>query len=326
MAVRLALAAAGAPLAAAWWANGHMITAQVALDCGIMSAATIKSVQDITAEIASYYPESPEFLSSASWADDLKSSGEYLEAVWHYIDLPVVNASSPPPVAPPSGTDVAPDANVAWAIGELHSTAYSRKSTLLDKSRAVRFLTHFVGDIHQPLHAAAYFSAQFPTGDAGGNSWPVAGVPYTTELHAVWDSGVGLWVNDEPRPLTPAGFAYLANFSATVRAQFPATDPAIAALIKETDPMVWATESNAIAAGFVYTAPQAPTPIPDAYITQGQTIALKQIAVGGYRMAALFEYIFTSARTAAWADEARAQLRAAERARAGHPARLRGAA
>lgn len=303
-----------------------MITAQVALDSDIMSAATVKAVQDLTAEIASYYPQSPEFLSAASWADDLKSSGDYLEAVWHYIDLPVISAASPPPTPPPAGDAVAPDANVVWALGELHSTAYASRTSLLDKSRAVRFITHFVGDVHQPLHAAAYFSSQFPSGDAGGNDWRVAGVAYTNELHAVWDSGVGQWVDDLPRPLTPAGLAYLANFSATVRGLFPASDPAIAALVRETDPGVWANESNAVAAGFVYTAPQAPTPIPDDYITQGQAIALKQIAVGGYRLATLLEYIFTSPRTRAWADEARAQRRAAERARAGRPARLRGTA
>ena len=307
-AVALTLALALLPRAAlAWWAGGHMLTAQVALDSGIMSAATAASVQQITAEIAAYYPASPEFISSACWADDLKSSGAYQEAEFHYIDIPVESASSPPPAAPPAPNDM----NVAWAIGEAHSTVYGKKSTLLDKSRQLRFITHFVGDVHQPLHAASYFSAQFPAGDAGGNAWPVAGVSYTNELHAVWDSGAGQWVTDIVRPLNDTGKAWLSAFAASIMAAHPASDPSIAPLILETQPMAWANESNALAASFVYTAAQAPTPLSADYVTQAQAMSLRQIAIGGYRLATLLEYIFTSAedrRAAAWREEARKQL------------------
>ena len=54
----------------------------------------------------------------------------------------------------------------------------------------------------------------------------------------------------------------------------------------------WAVESNTIASSFVYTAPQAPTPIPDAYQTQAEEIALKQVAIAGYRLGSLLEFIF----------------------------------
>ena len=302
-----ATAAASLPSAAAWWCDGHMLTAQVALDSGIMSAATVASVQSITAEIASYYPGSPEFVSSACWADDLKSEGAYQESEFHYIDIPVISTSSPPPKPAPAPNSM----NVAWAVTEAHSTVYGKKSTLLDKSRQLRFITHFVGDVHQPLHAASYFSAQFPDGDAGGNAWPVAGVSYTNELHAVFDSGVGAWVNDLPRPLNATSQAWLSAFAAAVMGEYKTTDPAIAALIRETDPMAWANESNAIATSFVYTAAQAPTPLSQAYIDEGVTLCRKQIAVGGYRLATLLEYIFTTtldARSAAWRAEAAAQL------------------
>ena len=317
----LALALAGLPLpAAAWWCDGHMLTAQVALDSGIMSAATVASVQAVTAEIVRYYPASPEFVSSACWADDLKSGGAYQEAEFHYIDIPVTSASSPPPASPPAPNDM----NVAWAITEAHSTVFGKKSTLLDKSRQLRFITHFVGDVHQPLHAASYFSAQFPAGDAGGNAWPVAGVAYTKELHAVWDSGVGLWVLDLPRPLNASSSAWLQAFAGAVMGDYKASDPEIAKLIAETDPAVWAQESNDLAASVAYTAPQAPTPLSAQYIAAGAELCRKQIAVGGYRLATLLEYIYTTltdAKAIAWREEAAAQL-AARRAHM----RLRGGA
>lgn len=169
--------------------------------------------------------------------------------------------------------------------------------------------------MHQPLHAASYFSSAYPSGDQGGNAWAVAGVNYTAELHAVWDSGCGQWINDIPRPLTPAGSAYLSNFSAAIMSTYPQTDPTIAPLILETDPLVWATESNALAQSFAYTANRAPTPLTDAYLEQGQAMALRQIAIGGYRLAALLEYIFTAndENARAWREEAASQLRAADR-------------
>jgi hypothetical protein len=38
------------------------------------------------------------------------------------------------------------------------------------KSVALRFLIHYVGDIHQPLHCATLLDSTHPTGDRGGNN------------------------------------------------------------------------------------------------------------------------------------------------------------
>ena len=283
-----------------------------------MSAATIASAQALIKELNSYYPASPDFTQSAPWADDLKSQGAYEEANWHFIDIPVVDENAPPPAAPPSP----PTENVAWALTEGSSTISSAKSTLLDKSRQLRFMVHFCGDIHQPLHAASYFSQQFPDGDAGGNAWPVAGVSYTNELHAVMDSGAGLWVTDLPRPLSPADAATLQTDAAAIIAEHPRSDPTIAPLVSAWPPMKWANESVELAQSFVYTAPQAPTPLPAAWIEQAQALSRRQIAIAAYRLAYQVEYLLGAARRnsaeerlAAWAREAEEQLLDAQRAR-----------
>lgn len=154
----------------------------------------------------------------------------------------------------------------------------------------MRFLVHFVGDVHQPLHAAELYSSQFPQGDRGGNSFPIAGFNWTKELHALWDAGLGQWVDDPVRPLNDTGRAWLASEAAAVMAANP-----LASLAREvaiTAPAAWANESYAIADTFVYTCPQAPTPIPAAYIAQGQAIALTRVALGGYRLATLLQFIF----------------------------------
>lgn len=158
-------------------------------------------------------------------------------------------------------------------------------------------MIHLVGDIHQPLHAAALFSNQFPNGDMGGNLYPIV-LPgtdqYTNELHAVWDAGAGQWIDDIVRPLNTTGKEWLSSFSSKVMTAFPKDDPSIAPLIKEYNTSTWANESNLIADQVAYTAPQAPTVIPQSYIDNAQTICQRQIAIGGYRLADLLEYIFTS--------------------------------
>src|SRR5689334_18858800 len=48
---------------------------------------------------------------------------------------------------------------------------------------ALKFLTHYVGDIHQPLHIGC-------KKDKGGNSIEVQLFSRRTNLHAVWDDGI----------------------------------------------------------------------------------------------------------------------------------------
>lgn len=57
-------------------------------------------------------------------------------------------------------------------------------------STAVRFLIHYTGDIHQPLHATSRVDHKFPKGDRGGNSVSLPSVSGAKNLHSVWDSVV----------------------------------------------------------------------------------------------------------------------------------------
>ena len=305
LSLSLALASLGS--AAAFFCDGHMLVAQVALDSGIMTAATVAKVNALVQALNNDYPGTgTTFVESACWADDLKAHATAQEASFHYIDLPICRFSSPQPCPAPESV------NTVWAIGAAQSTVFAPASAALDKARQLRLLAHFVGDIHQPLHAATYFSDQFPAGDRGGNSWPVAGFPWTTELHALWDGGLGLWFGDLERPLNATGTAWLADNAQRVLAQFPVAS--LQPFIKQYNVSEWANQSYALAEGFVYTAPQAPTPVPAAYVAAGQQMILKQVAIAGCRLADLLEYIFTAAAT----DPAAAFVRlAAPRSRRG---------
>lgn len=56
------------------------------------------------------------------------------------------------------------------------------------RSYALRLLIHYMGDVHQPLHALSRINPEFPAGDRGGNSFPLKNHYSIAELHAAWDS------------------------------------------------------------------------------------------------------------------------------------------
>lgn len=56
------------------------------------------------------------------------------------------------------------------------------------KSHALRLLIHYIGDIHQPLHASARVNSKYPKGDAGGNFVNLPPKGGAKNLHSVWDS------------------------------------------------------------------------------------------------------------------------------------------
>lgn len=70
---------------------------------------------------------------------------------------------------------------------ELTSMVSERKEKAA-KSYALRLLIHYLGDIHQPLHCSSRVDKNFPSGDKGGNLFPLPNHYTTDDLHAVWDS------------------------------------------------------------------------------------------------------------------------------------------
>ncbi len=73
----------------------------------------------------------------------------------------------------------------------VYQTMTSSLSGLSDeelRSYALRLLIHYVGDIHQPLHATSRVNPQYKKGDAGGNFVAIPNIGGAKNLHSVWDS------------------------------------------------------------------------------------------------------------------------------------------
>lgn len=128
----------------------------------------------------------------ASWPDIIRGNREY-EALypqnsrWHYVDLDVYSPREALQLSA-NGQDI---------VGQIRFWHRELSRRRLPRDRrldALRFLVHFVGDVHQPLHCAYRYN------DLGGNLIPVhsfrgahfeidAATPMDRlpNLHSVWD-------------------------------------------------------------------------------------------------------------------------------------------
>lgn len=109
--------------------------------------------------------KSKNFVNASHWADDLRPFPEFDSfRPLHFIDKPF-------PIERPNLPALDPQ-NVVKALQD--NIEILKNST--DKNaqaQALRFVIHFVGDIHQPLHCTARVSTAHPDGDQGGNLFKI---------------------------------------------------------------------------------------------------------------------------------------------------------
>jgi hypothetical protein len=69
----------------------------------------------------------------------------------------------------------------------------TKTAAIEDRAVAACWIFHLVGDIHQPLHNASYFSSDpaFVGGDLGGNKFGIKADGKKWKLHAFWDDLLG---------------------------------------------------------------------------------------------------------------------------------------
>jgi S1/P1 Nuclease len=131
--------------------------------------------------------------SVSSWADEVRPQRDETYD-WHFVDIPK-NAAA----FDEARDCYRPDDNHAEAQTDHHNCVVDRigmfQQVLMNPSasetervEALKFIVHFVGDVHQPLHAI---------GEArGGNDIKISEFgstqcgPHPCNLHGAWDSGL----------------------------------------------------------------------------------------------------------------------------------------
>ena len=162
----------------AWGQEGHSIVAEI---------AQRRLDQDTLKKIKTLLGGEISLASIASWADDYRAAHEET-ANWHFVDIPYGRFTYDPSV------DCKPDPKQ----GDCAINAIMRAREALgdcwrpraERLEALKFLVHFVGDVHQPLHAADRVDPRTRKADQGGNLVEVTFFGEKNNLHWVWDTGL----------------------------------------------------------------------------------------------------------------------------------------
>jgi hypothetical protein len=126
---------------------------------------------------------------ASTWADETKS--ETNTGAWHYIDLTLEDRKAD--IAERCPDDNCAPVRIHLFASQLSSRAGDRRYSDLD---ALRYLVHFVADIHQPLHAIS-------DADLGGNCERLdPALDSAKNLHALWDGPMVNEINPDDKSLS----------------------------------------------------------------------------------------------------------------------------
>ena len=161
--------------AQAWGPLGHSVVA--ALAQRHLSPSAEAEVERLLA------PEHTQSLADiANWADKVQDDPAQA-ALWkqtrglHYIDFITGDCNYVPPRDCRNGNCVvAGIEHYVQVLGDRSQSDAARRD-------ALKFVVHFVGDVHQPLHSGS-------RDDKGGNTFQVQFNGKGSNLHKVWDSGM----------------------------------------------------------------------------------------------------------------------------------------
>jgi len=154
-----------------WGREGHRIIGTVAEDH--LDETTKVMVQSLIGNNHLY--------SISTWADEIRNQRRET-APWHYVNIPLGSRYEASRDCP------APKSCVIEKISEFVKVLTDKKASREQRVEALKFVVHFVGDVHQPMHAVKEA--------AGGNGIHVWFLQsnrcgrYECNLHGVWDTSM----------------------------------------------------------------------------------------------------------------------------------------
>ncbi len=256
------VAALVAAPAQAWSALGHRMVGDLA-ELHLQDAARAEVNRLLDGE------DEPTLGGIAAWADALRYNdpGRFrISSRWHYINARGGGCDFV------ETRDCADGGCVVSAINAQRRILADTRQSRAARRDALKFIVHFVGDVHQPLHAG-------PREDSGGNGFQVSlrreggsARARGTNLHTLWDSHL----------LASAGLARV-PYVARLRPRMQGFIRAAAGT--DIRPLDWARESCLLVES-EYLYPASRNIGPD-YLDAHRPLAEQRILLAAARLAAL---------------------------------------
>ena len=277
VAAALGLTVAGWTTLSAWGLQGHRLVAKIAES----------RLNAVAKQNVAWLLDGRSAADVSSWADDYLG-GNFQTSFWHYVNIPPDAAAydrdrdcpRQPTVAAGARNDRWRDCivdRIPYSLERLGDLSLDRA----DRAVALKFLVHFVGDLHQPFHALGVerggngiLVTVFGSTTCGGT--PAAPTP--CNLHGVWDSSlIGR------RKLGDA--EYLALLEKTIAANNLANRPVGTSA-------EWAMESVALSKAALL--PQQGI-VDEQYFQAHIVVVEERVALAGLRLAAMLNATLTTA-------------------------------
>lgn len=238
----------------AWGNEGHQTVALIAEATLTPAArAQVKSILALEGDTS--------LAQVASWADEIKNNEPGL--VSHAVRIPF-DADNYDPKRDCSGRGKC----VVYGIEHFEEELKQPDTSPAEQLRALKFLVHFVGDVHQPLHAIQ---------ETGGMQAQVGKRQYA--LHKIWDT-IAIRAMKTPPP-------ELARQLLATHAQVP-----------QLTPEDWAVESHDIAKRYIYSGNKqradlkAQMAMPQDYLGQISPTIKERLTAAGIRLGRLLNDIY----------------------------------
>jgi S1/P1 Nuclease len=263
--------------ALAWGDLGHEVTALIAYR---HLSPTARAALDALLASDTDTLTAGDFASRATWADKYRNTHRET-AAWHFVDIEIDQPDLEgacfgfPTLQGGQWASQGPAQDcVVNKIDEFAAELKNPSTPAAERLLALKFLIHFMGDLHQPLHAADHH-------DRGGNCIglsPPQGAQ--NNLHAYWDVNV---VN--------ALAESAAQIAEQLDARLSAAD--IEAWTRGT-PRSWAMDTFEVGRRDAYALASTPTcqsggsvALPPAYLGQAEKDAATQLQKAAVRLAAV---------------------------------------
>jgi len=246
--------------ACAYGSTGHQLVGLIAAEelCPEASAA----VSDLL--------DGETIADAGLWADQIRGDPAWRQASpWHYV-----NVADEAPIESASG---GARGDVLQAIARFRREMTDDQLSVSQRADALRFLIHFVADLHQPLHVGR-------AKDRGGNRIAVIVNGKRSNLHRLWDGQALLRADRSERDYR------VADQALAIRALVGADDAWIWPESDRTPELAWARESQEIR-GLVYDGVPGMGEgafEPDAaYLATARQITLSRLSLASMRLAGL---------------------------------------
>jgi S1/P1 Nuclease len=183
-----------------WGDEGHEIVATVAASIlKTESPATLQKVNALLAMDHTGLVPNTGIASEATWADKFREKsdeGRKATENWHFVNTDFDHANTEAACAHPAFTGPATEGPaqdcVIDKVEQFRKELKSGDTSPQERFKALQFLLHFVGDIHQPLHVITRTDPDIGHEDRGGNCVGILrGNDHTPiKLHGYWDTNL----------------------------------------------------------------------------------------------------------------------------------------